>query len=108
MFVVFVHPKVNYNRFFAISVAKVQKINELCKFNLHFSEDCGYFVPKVVGDSFRKLLVICSEDCGFLLSELPIIKIQLRYLIGVLSVYRAVSVPSACRVWQVGAKSDDY
>lgn len=67
-----------------------------------------YTFPKIVDILFRKLWVICSEDCGFLLSELPIIMISARYLIGVLSVYRAVSVPSACRVWQVGTKSDDY
>ena len=44
------------------------------------SEDCGYFVPKIVGASFRKLWLFYSEDCGFLfrkmrLPVLPIIKI---------------------------------
>ena len=63
-----------------------------------------YTFPKIVDVLFRKLMVIHSEDCGFLLSELPIIKIQLRYLVGILSVYRRVSESYVSRTRQVSAK----
>lgn len=67
-----------------------------------------YTFPKIVGDSFRKLWVICSEDCGFLLLELPIIKILLRYLVGILSVYRRVCESYVSRTRQVRAKVSNY
>lgn len=67
-----------------------------------------YTFPKIVDILFRKLWVVCSEDCEFLLSELPIIKILLQYLVGILSVYRRVSESYVSRTRQVRAKVSNY
>ena len=64
-----------------------------------------YTFPKIVDMLFRKLWMIRSEDCGFLLSELSIIKILLRYLVGILSVYRPVSESYVSRGRQVSGKN---
>lgn len=67
-----------------------------------------YTFPKIVDILFRKLWVVCSEDCEFLLSELPIIKILLRYLVGILSVYRRVCESYVSRTRQVYGKMYYY
>ena len=51
-----------------------------------FSEDYRCFVPKVEDVLFRRLWLVCSEICGFLLFVLPIIKIP-PHSIGVLAAY---------------------
>ncbi len=60
------------------------------------SESCGRFVPKVVGDLFRRLWI------SFV--RITLFKIQLRYLVGVLSVYRPASESYVSRTRQVKGK----